>query len=201
MIAIVDYGMGNLRSVQKAFERVGHSATITDRPEDVSRSQRVVLPGVGAFGDAMDNLKRSGLIGPIVESISEGRPFLGICLGLQLLFAQSEEMGRHRGLDVLPGRVRRFPEGERVPQIGWNQIHTQRETPLLAGVPDGSFFYFVHSYYVEPENPDDVITTTDYGIDYTSIAGRGNAFGIQFHPEKSQDLGLRILKNFAGLGA
>ncbi len=199
MIAIVDYGMGNLRSVQKAFERVGHAALITDRPEDVARAERVVLPGVGAFGDAMANLKRAELIDPIVKSISEGRPFLGICVGLQLLFAEGEEMGWHRGLDVLPGRVRRFPEGERVPQIGWNQIHIQSETPLLEGIPDGSFFYFVHSYYVDPESPDDVITTTDYGIDYTSIAGRGNALGIQFHPEKSQDLGLRILKNFAEL--
>ncbi len=199
MIAIVDYGMGNLRSVQKGFERVGHRATITDRPEDVTRAERVVLPGVGAFGDAMANLRGAGLVDPIVKSISEGHPFLGICLGLQLLFTESEEMGLHRGLDVLPGRVRRFPEGERVPQIGWNQIHLQKEIPLLEGIPDGSFFYFVHSYYVDPEQPGDVVTTTDYGIDYTSIAGRRNAFGIQFHPEKSQDLGLLILKNFAGL--
>ena len=199
MIAIVDYGMGNLRSVQKGFERVGHRATITDRPEDVTRAERVVLPGVGAFGDAMANLRGAGLVAPIVKSISEGRPFLGICLGLQLLFTKSEEMGFHRGLDVLPGRVRRFPDGERVPQIGWNQIHLQKEIPLLEGIPDGSFFYFVHSYYIDPEQPDDVVTTTDYGIDYTSIAGRRNAFGIQFHPEKSQDLGLLILKNFAEL--
>ncbi len=197
MIAIVDYGMGNLRSVQKAFERVGYGAVVTNRPEDVGQAERVVLPGVGAFGDAMANLKRAGLIDPVVKSISEGRPFLGICVGLQLLFVESEEMGRHRGLDVLPGRVRRFPEGERVPQIGWNQIHIRRKLPLLEGIPDGSFFYFVHSYYVDPENPEDTIATTDYGIDYTSIAGRGTAFGIQFHPEKSQDLGLRILKNFA----
>ena len=197
MIAIVDYGMGNLRSVQKAFERVGHGAVVTNRPEEVAQAERVVLPGVGAFGDAMANLKRAGLIDPVVKSISEGRPFLGICLGLQLLFVESEEMGRHRGLDVLPGRVRRFPEGERVPQIGWNQIHIRRKLPLLEGIPDGSFFYFVHSYYVDAENPEDTIATTDYGIDYTSIAGRGTAFGIQFHPEKSQDLGLRILKNFA----
>ena len=199
MIAIVDYGMGNLRSVQKAFERVGHAATVTDRAEAVGRAERVVLPGVGAFGDAMANLKRAGLVDPLVAAISEGRPFLGICLGLQLLFAESEEMGRHRGLGILPGRVRRFPEGERVPQIGWNQIHIQRQTPLLEGIPDGSFFYFVHSYYADPDDRADIVTTTDYGIDYTSIAGRGRAFGIQFHPEKSQDLGLRILKNFAEL--
>ena len=199
MIAIVDYGMGNLRSVQKAFERVGHAATITDRAADVARAERVVLPGVGAFGDAMANLKRAGLVDPLEAAISEGRPFLGICLGLQLLFAESEEMGQHCGLGILPGRVRRFPEGERVPQIGWNQIHIRRQTPLLEGIPDGSFFYFVHSYYVDPEDGDDIVTVTDYGIDYTSISGRDRAFGIQFHPEKSQDLGLRILKNFAEL--
>ncbi len=199
MIAIVDYGMGNLRSVQKAFERVGHAATITDQAADVARAERVVLPGVGAFGDAMANLRRAGLVAPLETAISEGRPFLGICLGLQLLFAESEEMGQHRGLGILPGRVRRFPEGERVPQIGWNQIHIRRQLPLLEGIPDGSFFYFVHSYYVDPEDGDDIVTTTDYGIDYTSIAGRDTAFGIQFHPEKSQDLGLRILRNFAEL--
>ena len=201
MIAIVDYGMGNLRSVQKAFERVGYPAMITARPEDVAAAKRIVLPGVGAFGDAMINLRQEGLIDPIAAAISEGRPFLGICLGLQLLFAESEEMGQHRGLGVLPGAVRRFPEGERVPQIGWNQIHIQKAVPLLAGIPDGSFYYFVHSYYVDPEDAGDVVTTTDYGIDYTSIAGHDRVFGIQFHPEKSQDLGLRILKNFAELSA
>lgn len=201
MIAIVDYGMGNLRSVQKAFERVGYPAMITARPEDVAAAKRIVLPGVGAFGDAMINLRQEGLIDPIAAAISEDRPFLGICLGLQLLFAESEEMGQHRGLGVLPGAVRRFPEGERVPQIGWNQIHIQKAVPLLAGIPDGSFYYFVHSYYVDPEDAGDVVTTTDYGIDYTSIAGHDRVFGIQFHPEKSQDLGLRILKNFAELSA
>ena len=201
MIAIVDYGMGNLRSVQKAFERVGYPAMITARPEDVAAAKRIVLPGVGAFGDAMINLRQEGLIDPIAAAISEDRPFLGICLGLQLLFAESEEMGQHRGLGVLPGAVRRFPEGERVPQIGWNQIHIQKAVPLLAGIPDGSFYYFVYSYYVDPEDAGDVVTTTDYGIDYTSIAGHDRVFGIQFHPEKSQDLGLRILKNFAELSA
>ena len=197
MIAIVDYGMGNLRSVQKGFEQVGHAAQVTACPEEVRRAERVVLPGVGAFGDAVANLKRAGLVEPILEAIDAGRPFLGICVGLQLLFTQSEEMGCHPGLNVLPGRVRRFPQGERIPQIGWNQIHIRSQTPLLDGIPDGSFFYFVHSYYVDPEGDDDTIATTDYGIDYTSIAGRDRVLGIQFHPEKSQDLGLRILKNFA----
>lgn len=197
MIAIVDYGMGNLRSVQKAFEFVGAVAKITDQPSEVVRAERVVLPGVGAFGDAMRNLKAAGLIDPIVKAISDGRPFLGICLGLQLMFSESEEMGHYQGLDILPGRVVRFPDGERIPQIGWNQIHIRRDTPLLAGVPDGAFFYFVHSYYVAPDRDSDAVATTDYGIDYTSIAGNGRAFGVQFHPEKSQDAGLKLLKNFA----
>ena len=199
MIVIVDYGMGNLRSVQKAFERVGHAATVTGDPSSVSDAERIVLPGVGAFGDAMANLERRGLIDPILKSISAGRPFLGICLGLQLLFSESEEMGRHLGFDVLPGKVRRFPEGERVPQIGWNQIHIRKQSPILEGIPSESFFYFVHSYYVDPEIEGDVVSTTDYTKDYASIAARDNAYGIQFHPEKSQDLGLRLLKNFAEL--
>ena len=199
MIAIVDYGMGNLRSVQKGFERVGYAAEISNLPEVVERADHIVLPGVGAFGDAMSNLRERELIEPIQESISEGKPFLGICLGLQLLFAESEEMGSHKGLGLLPGKVRRFPEGERVPQIGWNQIHIRREVPLLEGVPEDSFFFFVHSYYVDPADDGDRVAMTDYGIGYASIAGRDRAFGVQFHPEKSQDLGLKILQNFARL--
>jgi len=197
MIAVVDYGMGNLRSVQKAFEHVGAKAVIVDSPGDIDAAERVVLPGVGAFGDAMNNLKTAGLIAPIIRAISEGRPFLGICLGLQLMFAESEEMGQHRGLDILPGKVKRFPEGQRVPQIGWNEVRIQRETALLDGVPDRSYFYFVHSFFVASERDEDVVGVTDYGIDYASIAGNGRAFGVQFHPEKSQDAGLKILKNFA----
>jgi glutamine amidotransferase len=197
MIAIIDYGMGNLRSVQKGFERVGSEARIASTPEEMDDASGLVLPGVGAFGDAMGNLKESGLIDPIVKSVSDGVPFLGICLGLQLLFTQSEELGAHRGLDILPGSVRRFPEGQRVPQIGWNQIHVRRESPLLEGVPDGAFFYFVHSFFVDAERDEDVVATTDYEIDYCSIAGNDRFFGVQFHPEKSQDAGLRVLKNFA----
>lgn len=197
MIAIVNYGMGNLRSVQKAFEHVGATAAIVDSPKEIEKAERVVLPGVGAFGDAMQNLKMADLIAPIVKAISDGRPFLGICLGLQLMFSQSEEMGQHRGLDILPGTVNRFPQGERVPQIGWNEVRIQRETTLLEGVPDRSYFYFVHSFFVAPNQSDDAIGITDYGIDYVSIAGNGRAFGVQFHPEKSQDVGLKILKNFA----
>ena len=199
MITIVDYGMGNLRSVQKGFERVGYPANISDSPEVVEKAGHIVLPGVGAFGDAMSNLVQRGLLDPIARGISDGKPFLGICLGLQLLFTESEEMGRHKGIGFLPGNVRKFPAGERVPQIGWNQIHTRRQVALLEGIPDGSFFYFVHSYYVDPVEPEDCVATTDYGIDYSSIAGRGQAFGVQFHPEKSQDLGLKMLQNFARL--
>ena len=197
MIAIVDYGMGNLRSVQKAFEHVGARAVVTDQIDAIEKSDRVVLPGVGAFGDAMRNLNRAGLIAPIARAIADGRPFLGICLGLQLMFSESEEMGTHGGLGILPGRVVKFPAGERIPQIGWNAVRIQRETPLLDGVPDGSYFYFVHSFYVKPERGADAVGITDYGIDYVSIAGNGRAYGVQFHPEKSQDAGLKILKNFA----
>ncbi|MFT5369974.1 MAG: glutamine amidotransferase [Candidatus Latescibacterota bacterium] len=197
MIAIVDYGMGNLRSVQKAFQHVGAQAEIVNQAKDIEKAAHIVLPGVGAFGDAMQNLKQAELIDPIVKAISEGRPFLGICLGLQLMFSKSEEMGQHRGLDVLPGSVRKFPGGERIPQIGWNQVRIQKETPLFAGVPDGSYFYFVHSYYVDPRHKTDVVGLTDYGIDYVSVAGEGCAFGVQFHPEKSQDAGLKLLQNFS----
>ena len=201
MIAIIDYGMGNLRSVQKGFERVGTDARIISTADAIGDATGLVLPGVGAFGDAMANLRASGLVDPINRSLSDGVPFLGICLGLQLLFSESEESDAHRGLDILPGRVKRFPEGQRVPQIGWNQIHVRRESPLLEGVPDGAFFYFVHSYYVAAERDSDVIATTDYEIDYCSIAGSDRIFGVQFHPEKSQDAGLRVLKNFAGIVA
>lgn len=197
MIAIVDYGMGNLRSVQKAFQHVGAQAAIVKNAKDVAGASHIVLPGVGAFGDAMRNLKQADLIAPIVKAVSGGRPFLGICLGLQLMFSESEEMGQHGGLDVLPGQVRKFPEGERIPQIGWNQVHIQKEVPLFDGVPDDSFFYFVHSFYVDPIQKTDVVGVTDYGIDYVSVAGGGCAFGVQFHPEKSQDAGLKILQNFS----
>lgn len=199
MITIIDYGMGNLRSVQKGFQRVGFEATITDRSDEVRRASKLVLPGVGAFGDAMENLRRLKLIESILDAVDRGTPLLGICLGLQLFFEESEERGIHRGLGLLKGKVRRFPDTLRVPQIGWNQIHIQRESPLLQGIPDGSFFYFVHSYYVDPEEGNDTVALTDYGIYYTSIAAESPLYGVQFHPEKSQDLGLKILKNFGNL--
>jgi glutamine amidotransferase len=199
MIAIVDYGVGNLRSVQRAFEYVGTEVTVTAHRGTIESALAVVLPGVGAFGKAMSNLERAGLTDVIRQVIAQGRPFLGICLGLQLLFEESEEMGQHRGLGVFGGQVKRFEVGLKVPQIGWNQIHIQRASPLLEGVADGSYAYFVHSYYVAPADPEIVLATTDYEIDYASIVGQGNVFGIQFHPEKSQAVGLRILRNFASL--
>ena len=197
MIAIIDYGMGNLRSVEKAFQFLGFTAKVVDNPAETTNASHLVLPGDAAFGDAMRNLNNGGWVEYIEQGIKSGKPFLGICVGLQLMFEESEEMGTHKGLGLLPGKCTRFPAGERIPQIGWNQIDIQRETPLLDGVPTGSFFYFVHSYYVTTENIDERIATTDYGLDYTSVAGRYGLYGVQFHPEKSQDRGLRILKNFA----
>lgn len=199
MIAIVDYGMGNLRSVQRAFEYVGAEAIVTDHRAIIESASAVVLPGVGAFGKAMSNLKRAGLADVIRQVIARGRPFLGICLGLQLLFKESEEMGQHRGLSVFDGMVKRFNVGLKVPQIGWNQIHVQQASPLLEGFADGSYAYFVHSYYVVPADPEIVLATTDYGINYPSVIGQDNVFGLQFHPEKSQTVGLRILRNFTAL--
>lgn len=202
-IRIIDYGMGNLRSVQKAFEHVGAQAVVTNDPAVVEAAQGVVLPGVGAFGDAMRNLERLGLVETIHRVVEAGTPFLGICLGQQLLFESSSEMGHHTGLGILRGQVRRFDEGEaghnfslKIPHIGWNQIHLCKPDPLLEGVADGSFAYFVHSYYVAPADPDVILATTDYGIDFASIVGRDHVWGIQFHPEKSQDVGLQILENF-----
>ena len=190
--------MANLGSVRKAFEAVGAKAAIVGRPEDVRTTSHLVLPGVGAFGDAMKNIRKRGMDEAIFEAIENGAAFLGICLGLQVLFTESEEKGTHRGLAVFKGRVRLFSEGL-VPQIGWNQAHIKREDPLMEGIPDHSYFYFVHSYYVDPEEKDTVIAETDYHRDYASIVGRDRIYGIQFHPEKSQQKGLRILKNFIGM--
>ncbi|HEY3416836.1 MAG TPA: imidazole glycerol phosphate synthase subunit HisH [Armatimonadota bacterium] len=202
MIAVVDYGMGNLRSVVKGFEQVEVAAVVTADPREVAAASAVVLPGVGAFGMAMDHLRASGLDVVIKEAILAGKPFLGICLGLQLLFTESEEFGPVRGLDVLPGRVVRFfpdgaPDEIKIPHMGWNRITQQAPTPVLKGVPDGEHFYFVHSYYVAPEDPSLTATTTEYGgFQFTSSVARGTLFACQFHPEKSSAMGLRMLKNF-----
>ncbi len=198
MIVIVDYGMGNLRSVQKAFQRVGYEAEITSSPAQIGKASGVVLPGVGAFGEAMANVARAGLV-DILRQAAMDRPFLGICLGQQLLFEESAEMGRHEGLGSLPGRVVRFEGQLKVPHIGWNQLHLVRPSPILNGVRDGDFAYFVHSYYVAPADPQVVLAYTDYGVSFASIIGRGQLFGLQFHPEKSQSVGLAMLASFAAL--
>ncbi len=194
---IVDYGMGNLRNVQKAFEHIGVAARISADPDDLSGADGVVLPGVGAFGDAMKNLHAAGLVEPLQEVVRRGTPLLGICLGLQLLFEESEEMGIHRGLGLLAGRVVRFGEGLKVPHIGWNQLRIAQESALLQGIADGSYAYFVHSYYAVPADPKCILATTDYGVEFASVVGQGNVFGVQPHPEKSQEVGLRLLRNFA----
>lgn len=206
MIAIIDYGMGNLRSVQKGFEKIGSEAIITDDPQVVLRAEKVVLPGVGAFRDCMHNLEQGGFVDPILKVIAEGRPFLGICVGMQLLFSDSVEFGLYSGLNVIPGHVLRFPDqmtvaGEKlkVPQMGWNQLSFKRRPPVFEGVDNGSNVYFVHSYYVKPDDSSVIATTTDYGIEFCSSVWKDNVVATQFHPEKSQGIGLRILKNFAEL--
>ena len=204
MIAIIDYGMGNLRSVQKGFEKVGCDAVVTADPKVVLEAEKIVLPGVGAFRDCMRNLEQGGFIEPILRVIAEGRPFLGICLGLQLLFTEGEEFGVHRGLDVIPGKVVRFPEGMMeggeklpVPHMGWNQLSFRQRPAAFEGIEEGANVYFVHSYYVRPDDPSVIATTTRYGIEFCSSIRKDNIVATQFHPEKSQETGLRILRNFA----
>jgi len=198
MIAIIDYGMGNLRSVSKAFERLGYAAEVTRDPRRIEDASHVVLPGVGAFPDCMRNLEEMGLIDPVQRALSSGKPFLGICLGLQLLFTESEEFGIHEGLGWIRGRVVRFPDdGLKVPHMGWNTLEIRKATPMLQGLPTDAMVYFVHSYYVVPEDPGLIATTTDYGQPFASSIATGNVFACQFHPEKSQAVGLRLLRNFA----
>lgn len=201
MIAIIDYQMGNLRSVQKGFERVGHAAEIVNDPEKLAQADKLVLPGVGAFGDAIAEIRRRQLVEPIREAIHAGKPFLGICLGLQLLFDVGHEGARHKGLGILRGEVRRFelPKGYKVPHMGWNGCQIRRPAPILDGIPEGAHVYFVHSYYVVPADPSIVAIETDYGGPFCAMIWRDNLFATQFHPEKSQDQGLRMLKNFAEL--
>ncbi len=209
MIAVVDYGAGNLRSVANAFRHLGADVQTVDRPAGLEGAHKIVLPGVGAFGAGMDRLRAAGFVKPLREAAAAGMPLLGICLGLQYLFEWSDEMGRHEGLGLLPGYVTRFPFGGpdapaeagglKVPHIGWNALHRRRDHPLLDGVPDGAYAYFVHSYYAYPADPADVLASTGYGIDFASVVARGNVMGIQPHPEKSQSVGLRILRNFVAL--
>ncbi len=189
--------MGNLRSVEKAVESVGGRPMIARDPEVIRKAERLILPGVGAFGDAMQNLRQRGLDEAICETVRAGTPLLGLCLGLQLLFTESEEFGSHAGLNLIPGKVRKFDEpGLRVPHVGWNQIEGMQPDPLLTGIPEGSYFYFVHSFYVVPDRSEDALRWTNYGHRFCSIAGRDNIWGAQFHPEKSQETGKQLLRNF-----
>jgi len=201
MIAVIDYGMGNLRSVQKGLEKAGFQAAIVAAPEGVEQARGIVLPGVGAFGDAMDNLRAQGLDRALQEAVAQGKPLLGICLGFQLFFTCSEEGGRYEGLNLIPGKVRRLPGGVKVPHMGWNQVGLKRTSILFKGISDRSYFYFVHSYYVDPACQDVISGVTGYGIKFTSMVAQGNIFGVQFHPEKSSCLGLEVLANFGRLVA
>jgi glutamine amidotransferase len=198
LIALIDYGMGNLGSVEKALQAAGCVVSITADPRVLEAADGLVLPGVGAFDDCMAGLTEHGLVEPLRELIAADKPFLGICLGLQMLFECSEE-GSRPGLGVFAGRVERFRHELKIPQIGWNQIQVRQATPQLAGVPEGSWFYFVHSYYVVPQDESLICTTTEYGYEFCSAIRRGNLFACQYHPEKSQDVGLQVLVNFRRL--
>ncbi len=196
MLLLIDYGMGNLRSVSKALEKVGFSVKVSSDPEEVKRAEVLVLPGVGAFRDAMENLRKLGLLKEILRHIEKGKPYMGICLGLQLLFERSYEFGETEGFGVLEGEVLLLPPKVKVPHIGWNQLWRQKPSDLLNGIKEGEYFYFVHSYHVVPKRQDIILTTTDYGIDFVSSIEYENIFAVQFHPEKSQKAGLRLLENF-----
>jgi glutamine amidotransferase len=201
MIAIVDYGMGNLRSVSKAFQSQEFPAVVTRNPEHISNSSGLVLPGVGAFGDCVKNLTEYGLIDPILKFIDSGKPFLGICLGLQVLFEESEEAPGVKGLGVVKGRVVRFPDFKeehlKVPHMGWNQVSIKKDVPILKGIPENSWFYFVHSFYPSPEDDSVSAVKTTYGFEFTAAVSKNNIFASQFHPEKSSDLGLKMIRNFS----
>ena len=198
-IVIVDYGMGNLRNVQRGFEKAGFDAKVTRSKKEIEKASGLVLPGVGAFKDCMINLDQYDLIEIILGSIQKGKPYFGICLGLQILFSESEEFGLHKGLDVVKGKVVKFkPHADhKVPHMGWNTVEMKKEVPMLKGIKDGDFFYFVHSYYVVPEEKEWVGTSTQYGIPFASSIWKDNIFATQFHPEKSQEKGLKILETFA----
>lgn len=196
-IAIIDYGVGNLRSVEKAFDAGGVQAVVSSDERVLRAAEKLVLPGVGAFRACMEALAERGFDRLVRDRVGAGTPLLGVCVGMQLLFDESEEFGITRGLGFLRGRVRRFPEGLRVPQVGWNQVARRREHALVEGIEDKTFFYFVHSYFCDTPDEDIVLGETEYGLSYASIVARGRVCGVQFHPEKSQAAGLRLLKNFA----
>ena len=196
-VAIIDYGVGNLRSVEKAFAAAGAVAVVSGDEHVLRAAEALVLPGVGAFGACAGALRERGFDTLVLERAAEGVPLLGVCVGMQLLFEESEEFGRSEGLGLLKGRVRRFGGHSRVPHVGWNQVKVKRAHPLFAGVADEAYFYFVHSYYCETADPEDAIGETGYGVAFASVVARGNVCGVQFHPEKSQTAGLTLLRNFA----
>lgn len=201
MISVIDYGMGNIKSVSKALEAVGAQIKITQNPEDIKKSKAIVLPGVGAFRDCMQNLTNLGLLSTLKEEILNGKPYLGICLGMQILFSESEEFGFCKGLDILKGKVIRFKLAKdyKIPHMGWNTVKIKKKSKILDQIPDNSYFYFVHSYYVVPEQDKVIAGVTNYGMDFTSMIIHENIFATQFHPEKSQKTGLKLLSNFIQL--
>jgi imidazole glycerol-phosphate synthase subunit HisH len=199
MITIADYKLNNLRSLENTLRRLGHDVLVTSNPDDIRAATKLILPGVGAFGDGMRNLKELGLAEPFIEKVKSGTPTLGICLGMHLLFTESEEFGLHRGLNLLDGRIVRLPANLRVPHMGWNQLHPKHLNGLTSGIADSSFVYFVHSYYAVPASFDIVIATTDYEIEFPAIVHSQNIWATQFHPEKSQHVGEQLLQNFASL--
>ena len=196
MIAIIDYGAGNIRNVVNAINKLGYEVNLTSDPDEVLSADTVILPGVGAAGDTVSSLRKLNLIEPVRRVIAENKPFLGICIGLQVLFTETEEDRGQKCLDVFPGRVKRFPEGRKIPHMGWNQVKRKIDHPVFEGVPDNSNFYFVHSYYVDPEDQSLIAGITEYGVEFCSMISRGNMIGTQFHPEKSGNIGLRIYDNF-----
>jgi len=207
MITIIDYEMGNLRSVEKAFESLGFAARVSADPADIPRADKLVLPGVGAFADCVNNLRAGGFVAPLLVHVESAKPLLGICVGMQMLFDESEEFGRHQGLGLIPGRVVRFPSGMvengerlKVPHMGWNTISFRQDAPLFRGIDDGSYVYFVHSYHCQADNEADIAASCTYGdVTFCASLWRGNIMATQFHPEKSQEIGLRIFRNFGAL--
>ncbi len=203
MIAIIDYGAGNLQSVKKALDFIGAESVITDNPEIINASEKILLPGVGSFGDAMNSMSKKGLVETVKQNALSGKPFLGICLGLQLLFEESEESPGVKGLGIFKGKIKKFPSdmGLKIPHIGWNSLEILKNDTIFKDVPQNSYVYFVHSYYLHAHEENDVATVTNYGIDFHSAVGKDNIFATQFHPEKSGEVGLQILRNFANMEA